>query len=158
MHRPTPNRAEQPMAKLTFLSSIRKAGGVGKKACEQSKLLVFAIEPKQLTIIPRPRPEQIEFPSPEMADELVAFYFSRVHHTFPILHQQTFVERYIKVMEERQSGQPSEDHAFLSCIFAVFAVGACSKTRQKKSQPLEFGGMESVMHSLAMFYQNTDIG
>lgn len=138
-------RVKRPTAKLTFLFSIRKDGGVDRKPCEYSDDPAFDIEPNQLTLMLRPRPEEIDFPPPELADELVACYFSRVHHTFPILHQQSFVERYIKVMEERQTSKPSTDHAFLSLMFAVFAVGACSRTRQTKSDenaPLEFGGME----------------
>ncbi|KAJ3867693.1 fungal-specific transcription factor domain-containing protein [Lentinula novae-zelandiae] len=72
-----------------------------------------------------PRPDDIGYPSHELADELVATYFASIHHTFPILHQQTFVDQYMKAMEQKAKGKPSREHGFLSSLFAVFACGAC---------------------------------
>jgi hypothetical protein len=89
----------------------------------------------------------MEYPPSEVADELVAIYFSRIHHTFPILHQQTFIERYTKAMEAYHTGQPSNEVAFVSLLFAVFACGACLRhgqliKSQEKDGLLEFSGME----------------
>lgn len=83
----------------------------------------------------RPRPEDIIYPKPDIADDLVATYFSRIHHTFPILHQQLFVERYTRVMDAHQAGKPSNDHPFLASMFAVFACGACLTARDRTRAP-----------------------
>jgi hypothetical protein len=94
-------------------------------------------------LISRPQPDDLEYPSPEVADELVATYFSRIHHTFPILHQQLFIERYTKAMEDHSTGKPSSDHAFLACMFAVFACGASVVgTKDSEMETPQFLGME----------------
>jgi hypothetical protein len=80
----------------------------------------------------RPRPEDVAYPPPDDADELVVTYFTDIHHTFPILHQQTFLERYQKVMEAHASGKPSKEHAFLASVFAVWACGACLAARKRR--------------------------
>ncbi|THV05382.1 hypothetical protein K435DRAFT_961147 [Dendrothele bispora CBS 962.96] len=106
-----------------------------------------------------PRPEDIVYPPPEQADELVATYFSRIHHTFPVLHQQSFVERYMKVMEEKSLGKASQDHAFLCLLFAVFACGAClstldkPKSREKSPEgQTDFGGWEFYERALLFLW------
>ncbi|KAF5370065.1 hypothetical protein D9758_001384 [Tetrapyrgos nigripes] len=95
------------------------------------------------------RTKDIVYPSHQQADELVARYFSEVHHTFPILHQQTFVERYMKAMKDRVLDKPSQDRAFLSLLFAVFACGAClsgkGEPRFRSESPggqVDFNGSE----------------
>ncbi|KAE9404478.1 hypothetical protein BT96DRAFT_813532, partial [Gymnopus androsaceus JB14] len=105
-----------------------------------------------------PLPEDITYPPSELADELVATYFSRIHYTFPILHQQGFVERYIQVMEQKAKGkQPSKDHGFLSALFAVFACGACliEKGRPKsggQGEANDFRGFEFYEKAQLFFW------
>lgn len=90
-----------------------------------------------------PRAEHIKYPSSTAADELVACYFTHIHHTFPILQQQIFLRRYVEAMEQRHAGKPSKDSAFLSSLFAVFACGATLTARQKgSSHPNSPGGKE----------------
>jgi len=79
------------------------------------------------------------YPTAEMADELVALYFSEIHYTFPILHTQSFVGRYKNAMEARHSGKPSSDHAFLCSLFAVFACGACLRSRNNPNKNPDAG-------------------
>ncbi|KAK7471016.1 hypothetical protein VKT23_002429 [Stygiomarasmius scandens] len=105
------------------------------------------------------RPDDITYPSPEQADELVTAYFSQMHHTFPILHQQSFVERYMKVMEDSALGCPSQDHAFLCLLFAVFACGACisttgrPKSREKSPEgQTDFSGWEFYERAQLLFW------
>ncbi|KAJ4472128.1 fungal-specific transcription factor domain-containing protein [Lentinula aciculospora] len=106
-----------------------------------------------------PLPEDIRYPSHELADELVATYFSKIHHTFPILHQQTFIGQYIKVMEQKAKGKPSKDHGFLSSLFAVFACGACliEKGRPKSGQgeASEFRGFDFYEKAQLLFWMGT---
>ncbi|KAJ3723399.1 fungal-specific transcription factor domain-containing protein [Lentinula raphanica] len=106
-----------------------------------------------------PLPEQIRYPSPELADELVATYFAKIHHTFPILHQQTFVDQYMKVMEQQAKGNPSKDHGFLSALFAVFACGACliEKGRPKivQDEGNEFKGFDFYEKAQLLFWMGT---
>ncbi|KIK65651.1 hypothetical protein GYMLUDRAFT_364676 [Collybiopsis luxurians FD-317 M1] len=103
-----------------------------------------------------PRPEDILYPPPELADELVAIYFAKIHHTFPILHQQTFAERYMKVMEQKAKGKPSKDHGFLSALFAVFACGACliekGRSKSEQGENGEFRGFEFYEKAQLFFW------
>ncbi|KAJ3734458.1 fungal-specific transcription factor domain-containing protein [Lentinula guzmanii] len=106
-----------------------------------------------------PLPEDIRYPSSELADELVATYFAKIHHTFPILHQQTFADQYMKVMEQKAKGNPSKDHGFLSSLFAVFACGACliEKGRPKSAQGggSEFKGFDFYEKAQLLFWMGT---
>ncbi|KAJ3936890.1 MAG: fungal-specific transcription factor domain-containing protein [Lentinula lateritia] len=106
-----------------------------------------------------PRPDDIGYPSHELADELVATYFANIHHTFPILHQQTFVDQYMKAMEQKAKGKPSREHGFLSSLFAVFACGACliEKGRPKSGQGEgnEFRGFDFYEKAQLLFWMGT---
>ncbi|KAJ4465781.1 fungal-specific transcription factor domain-containing protein [Lentinula edodes] len=105
------------------------------------------------------RPDGIGYPSRELADELVATYFASIHHTFPILHQQTFVDQYMKAMEQKAKGKPSREHGFLSSLFAVFACGACliEKGRPKSGQGEgnEFRGFNFYEKAQLLFWMGT---
>lgn len=86
----------------------------------------------------------------------VTTYFTHIHHTFPILHQQSFVNAYIEAMEARASNKGYSNHPFLSCLFAVFACASTMKAKTAKDKspspppssvkpvdpPLQFHGME----------------
>jgi len=61
-------------------------------------------------------------------------YFTHIHHTFPILHQQSFVNMYIEAMEARSSNKGYGNHPFLSCLFAVFACASTMKAKTAKSE------------------------
>ncbi|PBL02106.1 hypothetical protein ARMGADRAFT_954261 [Armillaria gallica] len=106
-----------------------------------------------------PRPEDVVYPSPERADELVSLYFTRIHHTFPILHQHVFLERYTKTMAAKSSGKPSKDCAFLASLFAVFACGACISKKEKSTDPQfqRFGGMEYYERAQLLFWTSAGL-
>ncbi|KAK0498377.1 hypothetical protein EDD18DRAFT_1351062 [Armillaria luteobubalina] len=106
-----------------------------------------------------PRPEDVVYPSPERADELVSLYFTRIHHTFPILHQHVFLERYTKTMAAKSSGKPSKDCAFLASLFAVFACGACISKKEKSADPQyrRFGGMEYYERAQLLFWTSAGL-
>ncbi|KAF9076577.1 hypothetical protein BDP27DRAFT_1313567 [Rhodocollybia butyracea] len=88
-----------------------------------------------------PSPEDITYPPADLADEL------------------TFIERYIKVMEEKVKGRPCKDHGFLSALFAVFACGACliEKSRLKAGgqNEDEFRGLEFYEKAQLTFWMGT---
>ncbi|KAF8922155.1 fungal-specific transcription factor domain-containing protein [Mucidula mucida] len=112
-----------------------------------------------------PPPEDTVFPSADVADRLVAVYFERIHHTFPILNQKAFLKRYTEVMRGVHSGTPSNDHAFLSSLFAVLAcaqslsVGRPSsptdETRWKWTVPTEYAGLEFYERSMILFWMGS---
>ncbi|KAF9652607.1 hypothetical protein BDM02DRAFT_3088957, partial [Thelephora ganbajun] len=117
----------------------------------------------------RPLPEQVIFPSTSVADELITTYFTYIHHTFPILHQQSFVNAYVKVMEARAANKGYGNHPFLSCLFAVFACASTMKAKTSKGKspspppssvkpvdpPPQFHGMDYYESSQVLFWMSS---
>ncbi|KAJ7590742.1 fungal-specific transcription factor domain-containing protein [Mycena floridula] len=111
-----------------------------------------------------PRPETLKYPPAAVADDLVTIYFFRIHKTFPILHQHLFVDRYTQAMKAYQAGTPSTDHAFLASMFAVFACGACLRSRERsqekhkdpqRSTSNDYEGMEYYEKAQLLFWMGS---
>ncbi|KAB5580894.1 fungal-specific transcription factor domain-containing protein [Coniochaeta sp. 2T2.1] len=82
---------------------------------------------------------QWSLPLRRQADELVRLYFTRVHRTYPILHQPTFIRQYNLLWEPASAGpnissrsavcsglcrQKSLDKVFPAMVNAVFALAS----------------------------------
>jgi hypothetical protein len=93
-------------------------------------------------LIVRPKPEDVTYPSSELADQLVQVYFESIHHTFPILQQQLFLDRYVSTMQKVHLGTPSKDPVYLACLFAVFACGSLFLPKTIRHSVTEFEGLE----------------
>ncbi|KAM0751794.1 hypothetical protein T439DRAFT_379882 [Meredithblackwellia eburnea MCA 4105] len=107
-----------------------------------------------------PRPETTKYPDPIIADNLIHAYFTRFHHTFPILHKTSFIARYVRVMELHAAGTPSTDHDFLALLFAVFGCAAGLQAPQKDgsdrafrwASPSEYAGIDYCDQAFLLYW------
>ncbi|KIY71796.1 hypothetical protein CYLTODRAFT_418512 [Cylindrobasidium torrendii FP15055 ss-10] len=107
------------------------------------------------------RIENISYPSPAVADELVSIYFTTIHRTFPLLHQHDFLQRYMRAMTAKQDGLPITDTTFLALLFSVFACGACIGRKKGKAQndsngsPTIFYGVNYYESAQTLFWMSS---
>ncbi|WVQ78503.1 hypothetical protein IAT38_000589 [Cryptococcus sp. DSM 104549] len=106
-----------------------------------------------------PAPETIEHPPAALSDTLVSLYFSKIHHTFPIVDKSQFLRNYETTLSGLRQGQPSKDARFLCVLFAVYA-SAASLAKQafqdqaefQFSSPSEYIGLEFYEKALYMYW------
>ncbi|KAF8312877.1 hypothetical protein DL93DRAFT_2042574, partial [Clavulina sp. PMI_390] len=99
-----------------------------------------------------PGPEQAEFPPRDLADKLVAAYFTHFHHTLPVVDSTAFLSQYRRLMDERRIASPSEI-GFAIVVFSVFACAArfVNDPRLAPEDPEHpEGGMAAIYYERAM--------
>ena len=102
-----------------------------------------------------PSPEQLPRPSKHSADILVDLYFTKLHHTFPVLFKPHFMQRYRQLDSPTTggSGAISHDRRFMSVFFAVCAC-ASSLLPQPASER-GFSGIEYYERAMLLYYAST---
>ncbi|ORY25832.1 fungal-specific transcription factor domain-domain-containing protein [Naematelia encephala] len=106
-----------------------------------------------------PAPELVQYPPMVLSNALVQMYFSKIHHTFPIVDKSYFMKKYLETMEALRRGQPSRDAQFLCLLFAVYASAASltkkvfrDRTEFEFSSPTEYIGLEFYEKALYMYW------
>ncbi|KAG6855066.1 hypothetical protein C0991_005995 [Blastosporella zonata] len=103
-----------------------------------------------------PGPEQVEFPERDLADKLIAAYFTRFHFLMPVLDKPAFLRQYNTVMDNSKDLNLIRSQvAFLSVVFAVFACAAhiVQDNRLSTGQPTDEGGMGMMYYERALILQ-----
>ncbi|KAK8858801.1 hypothetical protein IAR55_003031 [Kwoniella newhampshirensis] len=106
-----------------------------------------------------PAPETVVYPPMALSDALVHMYFSKIHHTFPIVDKPRFLQQYQTAMDGLRQGRPSKDSHFLCVLFAVYASAASltkkvfhDRTEFEFSSPKEYIGLEFYEKALYMYW------
>ncbi|KAG6833786.1 hypothetical protein H0H87_001218 [Tephrocybe sp. NHM501043] len=103
-----------------------------------------------------PGPEEVEFPERDLADMLIAAYFTRFHFLMPVLDKPAFLRQYNAIMDNSKDLDVIRSQtAFLSVVFAVFACAAhlVQDNRLVTGQPTDEGGMGMVYYERALILQ-----
>ncbi|KAG6886077.1 hypothetical protein C0993_004067 [Termitomyces sp. T159_Od127] len=95
-----------------------------------------------------PEPEEVEFPERDLADKLVAAYFSRFHFLMPVLDKSTFLRQYNLIMDNLKDHTLIRSQtAFLSVVFAVFSCAAyLVQDGRLVGQSADDGGMGMIYY------------
>ncbi|KAF9485389.1 hypothetical protein BDN70DRAFT_871438 [Pholiota conissans] len=103
-----------------------------------------------------PGPEEVEFPVRDLADKLVAAYFSQFHFLMPVIDKPDFMRRYNVMMDNTHDLEMVRNEtAFLSLMFALFACAAnlVEDPRLTTSDRHDDGGMGMVYYERALVLQ-----
>ncbi|KAH8835782.1 fungal-specific transcription factor domain-containing protein [Flagelloscypha sp. PMI_526] len=139
---------------IEALASLQEGSGTGDD--HAYKAVPFVTHHEQFRSLKSlPKPEDVTYPSSELADQLVQVYFESIHHTFPILQQQLFLDRYVSTMQKVHLGTPSKDPVYLACLFAVFACGSLFLPKTIRHSVTEFEGLEYYERAQIMLLHNS---
>jgi hypothetical protein len=99
-----------------------------------------------------PGPEEVEYPERDLADKLVAAYFSRFHFLMPIIDKPSFMRNYAYLMDHREDQQLARTQtAFIAMVFALFACAAqLVEDPRLKGEKEDDGGMGMVYYERAL--------
>ncbi|KAF8324419.1 fungal-specific transcription factor domain-containing protein [Cantharellus anzutake] len=104
-----------------------------------------------------PGPEEVEFPPRDLADKLVAAYFTHFHHTLPVVDSTAFLSQYRRLMDDHRILSPA-DTGFPTVVFSVFACAAryVEDPRLENAEPdAHEAGMAHVYYERAMILYYT---
>ncbi|KAI9510447.1 fungal-specific transcription factor domain-containing protein [Russula earlei] len=102
-----------------------------------------------------PYPEEVEYPERDLADKLVAAYFSRFHFLLPVIDKPTFMRQYTYLMDHKNDQQLARTQtAFIAMVFALFACAAqLVEDPRLKCEKEDDGGMGMIYYERALILQ-----
>ncbi|WVR07769.1 hypothetical protein IAU60_004812 [Kwoniella sp. DSM 27419] len=94
-----------------------------------------------------PPVNEVQYPEPELAQEMIDAYFWEIHHCLPVLLEHDFRREYKRLMEDNAKGLSPSQESFLAVLFIVFALGervivtsrAWAREKKKVQNPVETG-------------------